>query len=704
MTRTSIDLGNFLLAYFLLGLACQLALATCTAKTSFVHVYNAQLPSRCNSYSILPRWLAASDQNDPLHDQVDVTTPAKPRTERQIRQLVYVMVNDVEELIKTNASAAPEKALDNIQRLERLFEDTGDQAYRSVSKEVFNSLVRAYAKSGIKGHDQLAEETFYEMKEMAENTGDKRLLPDATTACAVIDGYARAGGKAGPLNAERFLFLLMDDAEASMKDGVREEDVLLPTSAAANAVIKSWACRNTREGALRAKGILERMEIYSASAQGGGKAIHPTTHSYCTVITGLSRGVGGIEAAERGEEMLEKLNTMADEANRAQGNEESREDTALAKPNTVLWNSVIDGYARSLHPTAGTRALALLQRMQHLSKNGNKEVAPDSISYRCVINAFANSGHINAAKSAEKVMEMAVKDGIAVDTRMYNTILKAWSSSSLPNNTSRAHEILKSMIDAHVGGDDNVSPDVYSFSTVLNCIAKTSEPGKAQRARDLLTLQVEFWNSSNDDKSRPNSRSYNSVLNACAFSAMATDREDRKQALLIAFQTFNELLSAGYAEADEVSYGTMLKSIANLVPVTSSETRNEMASKLFLKCAESGLVSDFVLKELKRCLTADCLRGFMSKHVDAKRGRKFTRVDSITLSSLPKEWKANVSNNKKKRRVATKRKTTQGQKKKGAKKKTSGDLESNREKASNTSTTVPSVRIVEQSWQSGRDV
>ena len=665
--------------------------------TSFVHVRSpSRWPPELSTYQSLSA-ADPTDTSDPAdereYDRASPSAPpVKPRTVREIRSLTYVMVNDVEELMKTNASAASKMALDNLQRLERMHNETGNQAYRSLSKPLYNSLVRSFAKSGTAEHAHLGELTYYEMKRKAETTGDEHLLPDATTACAVIDGYARSGGKSGPLNAERFLFELMDDAEAATREGVPEENIILPTSASANGVIKAWAGRNSREGAARAQGILDRMEDLQSSAEGGGRAIRPTAYSYATVISAWNHADRGIEAAERGEAILNKLHKMADQADK----EDCRRED-IVRPNTIVWNNVIDGYANSLHPTGGTRALGLLKRMLQLSKDGNAEVAPDAITYRSVINAFANSGHINSAKSAESVMEMAVAEGIAIDTRTYNTVLKAWSSCNLPGAAIRSHDILKSMIDAHRAGNKNVGPDVYSWSTVASCFAKSSEPCKAQRARDLLIDQIEYWKSSHDDNSKPNSHSYNSVLNAAAFSAMATDNEERKEALQIAVQTFNDLLSAGYAEADEVSYGSMLKCIANLVPKSSSKTRNQMASMIFVNCAESGLVSDFVLKEAKRSLTADCLLDLVRKHVSGRSSQKLTGVDSITLSSLPKEWKSNIAREKTMFSLASgKGKPSQRRKKRESQKKVP--------KKETTATPLPSVMLTETSWQSGRDV
>lgn len=655
------------------------------------------------------------------------------KTERQLRQLAYVMINDVEDLLKTGgaydpsssssssskSSPAVAKALENIERMELLLQqaeaeqkdDDGETKLQAqIMSDLSSCLVRAYAKSpGVKDHAKLAEETFRDMR-------SRGLKPNVATACAVIDGYARSRRTSGPLEAERLLFELMDEAERAQKCG--DENVLLPTSACCNACIKAWARRNSREGAERAQGILDRMDVLNASSsaaegrggEGGGRAIHPTVYSYATVVTAWNRGVGGLEAAERADAILKKLLVRNVDADNT------------VTPNTVLFNAVIDCWAQSSHPTAGTKALGLLKMMKELGE----EASPDGVTYRSVINAWASSSHINAAKSAEEVMALAKEDGVVIDTRTYNVVLKAWSKSNAPNAAKRAEQLLVDIIEAHKSGDIIIGPDAYSFSTVLSILAKASEPGKAQRARDLLTAFVQYSNKSaagNDDggASRPNTSCYNTVLNACAFSAMASE-EERKGALRIAVQTLQELVTTEGIDADSISFGTMLKAIANLVPPNSMDTRNQMASKIFERCANSGHVNDLVLNEFQRCVSRDCLMEVLGDSVRSDRHRKGSPgrgQPSVPLSSLPNEWKVNVHETKARRNNRRKRKESSNsrssgtagernrtsqmqrrqQRKNGREKQEKGE-----EKDDGIFHTVPGFSIVETSWQSGKDL
>mmetsp|Transcript_33110 Transcript_33110/g.68060 ORF Transcript_33110/g.68060 Transcript_33110/m.68060 type:complete len:192 (-) Transcript_33110:696-1271(-) len=60
-------------------------------------------------------------------------------------------------------------------------------------------------------------------------------------------------------------------------------------------------------------------------------------------------------------------------------------------PNTILYNAVIDAYARSTTIGKCNRAELLLERMIEESNNGNMAIRPDTITFNSVINAAARS-------------------------------------------------------------------------------------------------------------------------------------------------------------------------------------------------------------------------------------------------------------------------------------------------------------------------
>ena len=202
---------------------------------------------------------------------------------------------------------------------------------------------------------------------------------------------------------------------------------------------------------------------------------------------------------------------------------------------------------------------------------------------------------------------------------------------------------------------------------------------------------------------------------------MASD-EERKDALRIAVQTFQELVTTEGIDADSISFGTMLKAIANLVPLSSMDTRNQLASKIFERCANSGYVNDLVLKEFQRCVSKDYLMEVLGDSSRADRRRKGSPArgpPSIALSSLPKEWRANVQetkarrNNKRKgkdktnprsSRTAGKRNQTNQRRQRSRNTGREKQEKEEEEKDDGIFHTVPGFSIVETSWQSGKDL
>ena len=284
--------------------------------------------------------------------------------------------------------------------------------------------------------------------------------------------------------------------------------------------------------------------------------------------------VGTTEAAENAEELLDSML-------RASG------DKAI-KPDVTVFNSVINAWATSKDPIAGKKAFSLLRRMKDLAGKGYTTY-PDIVTYNTVLSAWSHCGDVNAAPQTEKIvneMQKASRESALAprpNTVSYNTILDAWSKSTLPGSALRAQKVLEFMIRSE---EKEIEPDVISFTSVLDAWAKSKEPHKGARTRDLLNQLVSLHQTTKRPNLRPTQISYNSVLNACAFSAIGTSLEEQREALQIAVKTFSEMRRSRTTAPDTVSYGNMLKCLANLMP--QGDLRTKMALQIFAKCSEEG--------------------------------------------------------------------------------------------------------------------
>ena len=357
------------------------------------------------------------------------------RTKAQIKKLRFLMMQDVENLIQNKDPSAPTKALENIKRLQKLYKLDGSLEYKP-NVSTYNLLVRAYAKSGASDAPIMAEKVLNKMMDVYEKTGDYELKPTIITYTEVIDAYARSDERDSAVKAEQILSQIMkEDVNNS------SAECIAATSITFDAVIHGWAKRGNREGAKRAEDILEQMETLR---QSGNLRVQPTQYSFATVISAWKR-IGGVDSAKRAQYILDRMNQFS----KSLIEEGEDEYAAQLFPDVVMYNSVIDAWACSGDPTAGTRSETLLNKMD---RNG---VHADSITFGSVINSHAESGHMNAAKAAEKVlkrMEIAANasnkcsSGIIPRTQTYNQVLKAYSKSKLSGAAKRAELFLKYML------------------------------------------------------------------------------------------------------------------------------------------------------------------------------------------------------------------------------------------------------------------
>jgi hypothetical protein len=269
--------------------------------------------------------------------------------------------------------------------------------------------------------------------------------------------------------------------------------------------------------------------------------------------------------------------------------------------------------------------------MKDLAANQGYDSYPDIVTYNTVLSAWSHSGDNHAAPYAEKIVqEMRTaaeesKDAPIPNTVTYNTILHAWSKSTLPGAALRAQKVLDFMIKA---GKKEITPDVISFTSVLDAWAKSKEPNKGARSWELLEQLLELYKTTKRPNLRPTQIPYNSVLNACAFSAMGTTMEEQREALQIAVNTFT-LMRKSEVPPDTVTYGNMLKCLANLMP--QGDVRNKMSLQIFEKCREAGLVGALVWNEVRRAVQSKLL------DEQLRLGRP---CGSMQVKDLPKSWRS----------------------------------------------------------------
>jgi len=133
---------------------------------------------------------------------------------------------------------------------------------------------------------------------------------------------------------------------------------------------------------------------------------------------------------------------------------------------------------------------------------------------------------------------------ISPDSFSFNSVVFAISKSKLPNAATRAQEVLEYMEKVSLSGDDRfskVSPDVYGYTSVINTWSKSGRHDAGYKA-EILLRQMEIKYQQGNKNLKPNTITYNSVMNAWTQSNGGTLGARKAEAL---FQEMNERWRSG---------------------------------------------------------------------------------------------------------------------------------------------------------------
>ena len=296
-------------------------------------------------------------------------------------------------------------------------------------------------------------------------------------------------------------------------------------------------------------------------------ALAPDSKSYTMLVDAYAK-IGDPERAEAVLLRLEKLWRS--------GNEK-------VKPNTILYNVVIDAWAKSGRREAPKRAEDILQHMERLNQQGHKDVRPDTISYGAVINALAKSREKGAAQRAEAILNNMLmlyeggREECQPDTMTFTSVVDAWARSRDTDAPRRAEALLEKMEEMYRQGNTDVRPTTISYSTVINAWAKSREKGGAQRAEAILHHILKLHEGGREE-CRPDSMCFTSVIDAWA-------KSQDKNAYHHALKLIQQMHSMGKdARPDVFTYNSLINALA----VSSVPDKATKAFEILIETEDKG--------------------------------------------------------------------------------------------------------------------
>lgn len=428
-------------------------------------------------------------------------------------------------------------------------------------------------------------------------------------------------GKECALAVESLLKRLIEERRAGNEDAIA-------TTAAYNAMLEGWA--RSGEGGAAAERceqiLIEMQDLYTH----GDEHVQPNADSFRSVIIAWLDS-GEQFALQRAQRVLEWMIRL---------HEAGSND--LATPDAACFDAILQSWSRSGHEGAPQKAEELLVWMESLHNAGNDAVKPRTSTFNAVLATWAKSSDSLSARRAHDIlhhMETLSKTGneeVKPNMVSYSTVAAALAKSGDAGSAHKAEEILHQVEVGCKAGDASLRPDTILYNHVIDSWAKSGEKGAHHRARAVLDRQIRL-HKDGVKKCRPDIYSYTSVLNSCA-AAVGSNKE-RRNAFHVAVLTFEELLKSDSILPNHVTYGTVLKACARLLPAKSKQ-RQKWVRKVFEMACHDGYVGEMVLKRFREASTPELYKEFLEGH---------------DKNDLPQDWTRNVNEQRKKRKMGMKR-------------------------------------------------
>ena len=347
----------------------------------------------------------------------------------------------------------------------------GDDSLRPNDK-VYRALVESKRK---RNDGEGAEMTLNHMYDDYLTHGNTGAMPTRFVYHGVMSAWVNSSSPNAYQRIESIVHRMQQEHQARKWD-------CKPTSVTYTILLSCLAKIGTKDSAIRAEKLLRHMYNLSATDD----SVKPCSFSCTTVMQAWANTVGVHEAPLRAQAIFDDMIRLSDPP---------RGDLNI-RPNSFTYNSLLTTWARSLHSDAGERSLSILQEMERHHKMDPKNfAAPNHFHYTAVISALANKGDVN---NVENLLQYMIDHRIRPHSGTLNSVLKAYSRSSLPDAVDRAENLLRNMKAKY-----SVSPNYVSYTTFVLCIQRSQLPDGYRRAKIVVNEMIQKsmsmgWNPSTD--------------------------------------------------------------------------------------------------------------------------------------------------------------------------------------------------------------
>jgi len=389
-----------------------------------------------------------------------------------------IVINAYSHVDSTDASSAVDKAMELLDVMEG-FPLPNNEGINSC----YNAVANVVAKSCLHNAGDKVQELMVRMRNMDT-------LPDNFIIASCIEAYVSAADEDSRRRGKDFLFRMIDDPSSQ------------PNSVSFNTLITAIVRDKAKDRFDEADELISMMENVGGDAR-------PDLATYSIILGALSQ----MEDEDSAEKAVQYLRRMLRSYN--------KDGYAKVKPNSFVFNSVINMVSRCNNEWADDVIYKTLVAMENQNSQGNQFVTPDTITYNTVIGKLSKSP---SKKNAMKVMR-----------------------------------ILKSMEDQAKGGISACAPDIITYTSVLN-MQRIVDPRRAASIASSYIRRV----MSSCEHTVIDKHGFRTVLLALAHPGNFEHAETAKQA-------YEWMENIGYIEAID-------SRVCDLVLVAFKNSNNELSA------------------------------------------------------------------------------------------------------------------------------
>lgn len=301
-----------------------------------------------------------------------------------------------------------------------------------------------------------------------------RFSPNVIAFSSIIDCWSKSSSNSAWLKALNILNL-MDQINV-------KPNVITFTS-----VISACARSNSLDGALKASGLLQRMK--DSCLKRGMEDIKPNAITYFAAIDSWARSKVD-DAGAKAHELLTEMESVYRETG----------DKSMI-PDAKIYARVITAYMNSKSEDSDKKAIELLRNMEQYTLTGDENYAlakPNIVLYNTLINSFARKGMSKKALAVLNQMDQFNSkitnddDKVNPDEQCLSSIIYALSMSNMNGKARKALKILERLERSHVDGNWRARPSARTYNMVINCCSNTPR-SKKEDVAEALTIAFDVY-------------------------------------------------------------------------------------------------------------------------------------------------------------------------------------------------------------------